>query len=175
MKSKLHYTLKAWPVIAIATIALCYLTQLVAGWFGITLNEQANVDTVRKVLAHAFDSARYFCSAAIIVAEIVVILPAIEEVVFRWLLYKKCCDWSTRLIHHSTSILHSSFFILSSLVFSAAHYLAQHWPDNAFVALFFFGLTECYLYRKTERLWCAILNHGLFNLTNLVLLLFISP
>ena len=62
----------------------------------------------------------------------------------------------------------------SALLFSAAHYLAQPWPDAAFIALFFFGLAQCWLYKKTGRLWCAILNHALFNLTNLVLL-FILP
>ena len=62
----------------------------------------------------------------------------------------------------------------SSILFSAAHYIAQPFPDSAFLALFFFGLAQCWLYKKTNRLWCAILNHGLFNLTNLVLL-FILP
>ena len=51
---------------------------------------------------------------------------------------------------------------------------AQPWPDAAFLALFFFGLAQCWLYRKTDHIWCAILNHGLFNLTNLVLL-FLLP
>ena len=29
------------------------------------------------------------------------------------------------------------------------------------------------LYEKTGRLWCAMLNHGLFNLANLILLFLI--
>ena len=48
------------------------------------------------------------------------------------------------------------------------------WPNNAFIALFFFGMAQCWLYRKTDRLWAPMLNHALFNLTNLVLL-FILP
>ena len=37
--SSLKLTLKAWPVIAAATIGLCFLTQLVAGWFGVELKD----------------------------------------------------------------------------------------------------------------------------------------
>ena len=33
---------------------------------------------------------------------------------------------------------------------------------------------QCWLYKKTGRLWCPVLNHALFNLTNLILL-FILP
>ena len=161
MKSKLKYTLKAWPVIAVATIGLCYLTQLVSSWFGVELKEQANVETVRQLFLHAFDTKKAFLSAAFNVALIVAILPAFEEVVFRgplrWLKNAK-----------------ASFFagaVILSVLFTAAHYFAQPWPDNAFVALFFFGLAQASIYRRTGSLWCAILNHALFNLTNLVLLL----
>ena len=48
------------------------------------------------------------------------------------------------------------------------------WPNNAFVALFFFGMAQCWLYNKTGKLWTALLNHALFNLTNLILI-FILP
>ena len=64
--------------------------------------------------------------------------------------------------------------LVSSLAFSAAHYIFQPFPDAAFVALFFFGLAQCWLYCKTDRIWCPMLNHFLFNLTNLVLL-FVLP
>ena len=61
--------------------------------------------------------------------------------------------------------------LISSALFSAAHYISQPFPDSAFIALFFFGLAQCWLYKKTDRIWCAMLNHALFNLTNVVLLL----
>jgi len=64
--------------------------------------------------------------------------------------------------------------VVSAALFSAAHYIAQPWPDAAFLALFFFGLAQTWLYAKTKRIWCAMLNHALFNLTNLVLL-FVVP
>jgi len=149
---KLKLTLKAWPVIALATIGLCFLTQTVAGWCGIELPEQTNVELVRRMAGW---NGRF----AFLVFQVIALLPAIEECVFRlptrWLKQK----WAA---------------IVFSVLFAAAHYLAQPWPDNAFLALFFFGLAQCWLYRKTGSLWCAILNHGLFNLTNLVLL-FVIP
>ena len=78
-----------------------------------------------------------------------------------------------------------AFAVASSAVFSAAHYIDyialvksggfQWLPlSNAFLALFFFGIAQCWLYRKTDRIWCPMLNHCLFNLTNLVLM-FVVP
>jgi len=165
----LKQVLKAWPVIACATIGLCFLTQTVASWFGITLPEQTNVEIVLRVLRHAFNSARAFYGAAFLVVQVVLLLPVAEELVFRGLLFKLPARWKT------TGRLPAIVWALfSSALFSAAHYLAQPWPDNAFLALAFFGLVQCWLYRKTDRIWCPMLNHALFNLTNLVLL-FILP
>ena len=191
--NRLAFTLKAWPVIALATIGLCFLTKTVAGWLGIDLPDQQNIDVVRRYLAHAFDSPKLFGTAAFLVAQVVVLLPAVEEVVFRWVLFRlpqrllsrrKGADAAgeTRDAHSpirpfAHSIIRSfdySIILFSSALFAAAHYLAQPWPDAAFLALFFFGLAQCWLYRKTGRLWCAMLNHALFNLTNLVLL-FVLP
>ena len=47
--SSLKLTLKAWPVIAAATIGLCFLTQLVAGWFGVELKEQTVIEQMRQM------------------------------------------------------------------------------------------------------------------------------
>ena len=159
MNEKLKQTLKAWPAIAAATIGLCFLTKLVAGWFGIDLPDQQNVGVARQLLLHAFDSGRHFFSAAFFLAQVVVLLPAIEELIFRL---------PTRWLRHP------AWIVLFSALFSAVHYIAQPWPDAAFIALFFFGLAQCWLYRKTERIWCPMLNHALFNLTNVVLLLIIG-
>ena len=232
--NRLTFTLKAWPVIALATIGLCFLTKTVAGWLGIDLPDQQNIDVVRQYLTHAFDSARHFGTAAFLVAQVVVLLPMLEEAYFRHFVYSRNLQplEKTGLVHSlvptavivvggilvaycipgirsyilseypfrpwlsygiglaAIAILEyfvrvffgrllakvSEYAILafSSALFAAAHYIAQPWPDAAFLALFFFGLAQCGLYRKTGRLWCAMLNHALFNLTNLVLL-FILP
>ena len=160
--SRLRLTLKAWPVIAAATIGLCYLTQTVAKRFGIELPDQANIEIVKRY-------AGWNQTFAFLCLQVLVLMPAIEELIFRFLLFKLPCRGAP-----GGRALPLTAAALSSGLFSAAHYLAQPWPDAAFIALFFFGLAQCWLYRKTGRLWCAILNHGLFNLTNLVLL-FILP
>jgi len=46
--------------------------------------------------------------------------------------------------------------------------------NNAFIALFLFGMAQCWLYKTTSWLWSPILNHALFNATN-VALIFILP
>ena len=148
----IRFTLKAWPVIAAATIGLCYLTQTVAKGFGIDLPDQANIEIVKR-------SAGWNWAFVFLCFQVLVIMPAIEETIFRlptkWLRAK----WMA---------------VLSSALFAAAHYIFQPWPDAAFIALFFFGLAQCWLYRKTAAIWYPMLNHALFNLTNLVLL-FILP
>ena len=173
--TSLTQTLKSWPIIAIATISLCYLTQTVAKGFGIELPDQANIEIVKRY-------AGWNWNFVLLCAQVLVLMPAIEEVVFRWLLwrlptkelakFRRFTDSPDSLIAKPS--ITKCIAVLSSILFSAAHYLAQPWPDAAFIALFFFGLAQCWLYKKTSHLWCAILNHGLFNLTNLVLL-FILP
>ena len=82
------FTFKAWPVVALATIGLCYLTQTVAGWFGISLPDQQNIEIVRRCLTQAFASAKHFGVAAFLVLQVVVLLPVAEELVFRGLLFR---------------------------------------------------------------------------------------
>ena len=171
-------TLKALPVIALATIGLCYLTQTVAKWFGIELPDQANIEIVKRYLGWNWNFA-FLC------LQIIILLPAVEELIFRFLLWRlptrtldkrqETEDEDGRKMEDGRLTNTAKVVaVVSSILFSAAHYIFQPWPDAAFIALFFFGLAQCWLYRKTDRLWCTILNHGLFNLTNLVLL-FILP
>ena len=176
---RLKLTLKSWPVITAVTIGLCYLTQTVAKWFGIELPDQKNIEIVRKIAGLNWQFA-FLC------VQVLVIMPALEELVFRGLLFR--LPARRKDARHATSVASEGLetkgtrpevwaiacAVISSALFSAAHYLAQPWPDAAFLALFFFGLAQCWLYRRTDRIWCAMLNHGLFNLTNLVLL-FIVP
>ena len=183
--SSLKLTLRSWLLIALLTIGLCYLTQAVAGWFGIELPDQQNIEIVRRCGLHAFDSLKNFGAFAFLCAQVLVLLPAVEELIFRGLLWRlptRTLDKRRKtkteegLQTEDARRGREALVVaaVSSALFSAAHYLAQPWPDAAFVALFFFGLAQCWLYGKTGRIWCAMLNHGLFNLTNLVLL-FILP
>ena len=165
----LKFTLRAWPVIAAATIGLCFLTQTVAKAFGIELPDQENIEIVKRY-------AGWNQTFALLCFEVIVLMPAIEECLFRWA--------SRRTWRKKTSAWIAVCVALSAL-FSFAHYpdyqtFSQSGQfilkpiDAAFLALFFFGLAQCWLYRKTGKLWCAMLNHALFNLTNLILL-FVLP
>ena len=180
MNTNLKTTLRAWPVIATATIGLCFLTQSMAKLFGIDLPDQQNVEVVRQWLLHAFDSTKNLLMCVFLLVQVLLLLPAVEEFIFRWLLFK--LPWRAAAKKTGRPVtdypqpgtLGYSLAAVSSALFSAAHYIAQPFPDTAFIALFFFGLAQCWLYNKTERIWCSMLNHFLFNLTNL-LLLFILP
>ena len=179
----LKFTLKAWPVIALATIGLCYLTQTCAKLFGIELPDQQNIEIVKRYAGWNWNFA-FLC------LQVVVLLPALEELIFRYLLFRQTIKAGRALRARGNPNKAETAPLddcgeagvlalpltatVSSALFSAAHYLAQPFPDAAFIALFFFGLAQCWLYKKTKRLWCAMLNHALCNLTNLVLL-FILP
>ena len=174
--SRLRLTLKAWPVIAIATIGLCFLTQLVAGWFGVDLKEQTVIEQMRQMGVYTwrvltqegFGAAlkhEASCKFLLNIPLVLVIAPVFEELVFRGLLFK--------LPAVKLSDKRIPLAIFASALFSAAHYLQFPFPDDAFLALFLFGLAQCWLYTKTDRIWCAMLNHSLFNFTNLILLFLI--
>ena len=230
--SPLKTTLKAWPVVAAATIGLCLLTKTVAGLLGFDIPDQQNVDIVGKYLARAFDDVQSFKACALLLLQVLVIMPVVEEVYFRHFFYRQLqkpiskrglaialvptasilvIGWmigaqnangiaSKLPTSHPLMLFSAILFaiavaeyvirvfagrlaaktspylviVISSALFSAAHYISQPFPDAAFIALFFFGLAQCWLYAKTDRLWCPMLNHFLFNLTNLVLLFVVT-
>ena len=175
MQDRLKFTVKAWPVVAAATIGICFLTKTVAGWFGIDIPDQMNVEIVRQWGLHCFDSLRNFATFAFLLVQVLVLLPIIAEFIFRWMIFRL----PSRIVakHAQDGAQRGAkiaFMVVSSVLFSAAHYIAQPFPDAAFIALFFFGLAQCWLYAKTGSIWCPMLNHALFNTTNLVLL-FVVP
>ena len=174
--SNLKFTLKAWPVIAAATIGLCFLTQGVAKLFGIDLPDQQNVELIRQWGLHCFDSWRNFMTFAFLLVQVIVLLPAVEELIFRYLMFMLPSRLTSKKLAAGGMPQYVAYatMAVSSILFSAAHYIAQPFPDAAFIALFFFGIAQCWLYRTTARIWCPMLNHALFNVTNLVLL-FVVP
>lgn len=171
MKDKLIATLKAFPVVTAVAIGICFLTTLLAdALFGVQLDDQASLEQVRTMIVtlvkricggagyHWF-FFRDILSLLYIIMFLTVLMPIVEETIFRWILW--------RLPKPGLPLVSA---ITSSALFSAAHYIQMPWPNNAFIALFFFGMAQCWLYRKTDSLWCPMLNHGLFNAVNLVLL-----
>ncbi len=158
MNRNLKHTLAAWAIITIATAATCFLTSLVASWFGIELPPQPSLDAV-------LNSRGWYLATNI--ALIVVLAPVAEEAVFRGLLFKLPSKFFSKFRSFEMSKL---WAVVSSVLFTAAHYIQMPFPNNAFVALFLFGLLQCRLYRQTNALWCPMLTHALFNATNLALL-----
>ena len=156
----LKFTLGVWPIITLVTVTLCFLTQWLAGVCGIALHPQTNLDVVLK---HVGWNKTFYQ----MVFMVVVAAPAIEELIFRFILFK-LPGWGFPVLGSGKGLL--AMAAVSSALFAAAHYFENAWPDNAFLALFFFGLAQCWLYRRTSGLWCAMLNHALFNATNLTLL-----
>ena len=154
MNKKLKTTLLAWPAITAATIALCWFTNFMANAMDIAMPAQQSLGVV-------LNSRGWRLAANL--ALIVVAAPVLEETIFRWALWRL----PTRLIRGDVAL---SAAIVSSALFSAAHYVQAPFPDNAFIALFFFGLMQCELYRRTESLWCPMLQHALFNAVNIALL-----
>ena len=177
MNDKLKTTLKAWPAITAATIGISLVTQWAAKLAGMELPDQEQMTLVRNLLLKSFESWRNAIASALVVLQVLLQAPLLEEPLFRWL------GWAvpTGRGRRGGSAAHWTFAAISSVAFSAAHYVDYtalatgggfRWlpPSSAMLALVFFGLAQCWLYRKTQRLWCPMLNHFLFNLANLVLM-----
>ena len=162
-QTSLKLTLAAAPLVFLLTVGLCWLTGAVAAAFGIHLPEQPSLDLVRN--ARGWTLVRW-------IALTVVGAPVAEELIFRGLAFRLPLHLAGRW--RTGRVATAALAAVSSALFTAAHYLQMPFPDNAFLALFFFGLCQCGLYRATGRLWSPLLNHALFNLANIVLL-FAAP
>ena len=178
--SSLKKTIFAWPFIFGMTILACWLTQVAAKqFFGIDLPSQSSVAIVKN--ARGLQLAKLIFMVA-------VLAPVCEELIFRFLLYKvprKAGELLLPKIVYIMILFPVVAAVLSSALFSMAHYVDLMklfkagklvflgW-NNAFAALLLFGMAQCWLYKSTGWLWAPILNHSLFNLTNIALI-FIFP
>jgi membrane protease YdiL (CAAX protease family) len=162
MKAKIQTVLKSWAVISVSTFLLCFLTQHGAKiLFNIDLPEQGGLEEFRKMIGLNW---RF----ALNVALAVLILPPVEELLFRFLAFRLIArktggEWRSQWFCLATAFA-------SSVVFTAVHYLQRDFPDAAFIALTFFGCAQCWLYRRTGSIVYPMINHALFNLTTLVFL-----
>ena len=175
MNKNLKTTLKFSLATVIGASVLCVATEMVAKWcFGIELPVQSQVDFVKKYVGWN----RVFVA---IVEQAVLLMPAFEEIVFRWLLWKLPLSlahkWSgggrmarTVLATAGSALFAFAHYIDYALLATKHEFALTGW-NGAFVALFFFGMVQCHLYRKTDRLWCPAVNHMLFNLVNIIGLL----
>lgn len=152
MKDAVKQILK-WLAVSVAVCAaVCWATEQAGNLLGFELRDQTSVDLVRKMAGWNMRFV-YFVSYVAVAA------PIWEEALFRWFFWKRAGAASPR-----------AAAVASSLAFAGAHYLFAARPDNAFIALFIFGLIQCRLYFNTDRLWCAVVNHSLFNIANMAIL-----
>ncbi len=182
MKKKFLFLLKAWPVVFLTLAALSFLTEKVAGLLGYTLAEQEALEHVYHMLVDGSWAER-----GKILFLVLILAPIGEELIFRfvgWRLPQLILKWiHSKKFHIVLAIL---LALVSSAAFMSVHYLQVDryfnslWLttkplDNAFVALFFFGLAQCFIYFKTKAILFPMLHHFLFNLANLVFLLIFAP
>ena len=143
----------SFVALAAGCAALCWATEALAGLCGWKLAGQESVEAIRR--AAGWNRQFVYFTAYVTIAA-----PVMEEALFRYAFF--AWPQPARLGRAA---------VMSSLAFSAVHYLFAEKPDNAFVALFFFGLVQCRLYAKTGRLWHAMLTHSMFNIANLAVAL----
>jgi membrane protease YdiL (CAAX protease family) len=161
MKSKLTFakkfksTIIAWLGVTASAFAICGLTTFVFKILDVSLPPQKSLEAVLNSRGWRL---------ALNVAAVLVIAPIFEELIFRGLLFKLIIKF------FKSRFAVDGCMIFSATAFCAAHYWKGQFPDNAFIALFYFGIAQCILYRKTNSIWCPMLLHFLFNATNLVLL-----
>ena len=116
-----------------------------------------------KYLLHEFDEqniVQYFKHNKITELEalnIIVVVPIIEEIVFRGLFYK---------------LLRSYFSIAPSMLISSIIFSIVHKNILVSIVLFCLGLILCYSYERNKSLIYPIVIHSLFNLLMLLLILY---
>ena len=88
----------------------------------------------------------------------IIIVPIIEEIVFRGLFYK---------------LLKSYFSILTSMVISSIIFSVVHETILASVVLFSVGLISCLSYERYRSIIYPIIIHSLFNLFMLLLIVYV--
>ena len=116
-----------------------------------------------KYLLHEFDEqniVQYFKHNKITelqVLNIIVVVPIIEEIVFRGLFYK---------------LLRSYFSIVPSMLISSIIFSIVHQNILVSIVLFSLGLILCYSYERNKSIIYPIVIHSLFNLLMLLLILY---
>jgi len=129
------------------TILLAFFTAAVLDHFGIQQQKQDIVTWMADMPLAEF---------LVTVPIAVVFAPVVEEFVFRWFFFGK-------LFRKRLGFVAGA--LLSSLIFAGIHYDIQ-----AFAMILGIGLFNCWLIEK-HGYWYAVLNHSVFNLVTVLVLL----
>ena len=137
--------LLVWPLVT-ASIVL-------AGWITGAPADRIAHETLRELSQHAVRGW-----VAVMIALVTVVVPVVEEVMYRGLLQESMRRAGARPW---------PAVVLTSILFALAHVAAVQ--PHALIGLFVFGLGLGWAYERTGRLWAPIVMHGLFNAGNVVL------
>lgn len=166
IRKKLLFALKVWPFVFAATLGLCYLTTFVSNALGCPLPDQPSLAALRNM--HGFQLAKW-------TVLVVVVAPLVEETIFRFGLFAFPLWMAKRFAGKKTlAAILAVLAVVSSVLFTMAHYRGMR-LDNAFAALFFFGLAQCAVCRKTGGILAPFVDHALFNAANMAFLFIFVP
>ncbi|MCB1581845.1 MAG: CPBP family intramembrane glutamic endopeptidase [Marinicella sp.] len=95
----------------------------------------------------------------------IVLMPALEELVFRGLIFKNF-------------LLNNMFikgFLFTSVLFASLHqwqiwHLSSEVKISQFIIMFLISMVFCWLYKKSGQLWVVIYAHALYNGTHILLI-----
>ena len=144
--------LSVWPIVMLMIILMIFLGKLIWGQdFEVQQHEELEL-----IAAHSQLSVR-----VLIIITAVAVVPVFEEMLFRGLFQTMIRSLLDARKGAWLSI------IISSGLFTAAHYEPTHWP-----ALFALSVCMGYAYEKSGSLFRPIFIHSLFNATSIIAVLY---
>ncbi|MBA3957910.1 MAG: CPBP family intramembrane metalloprotease [Parachlamydiaceae bacterium] len=147
-----------WFVCYPLVIVISQSIAIIISWFGfvITRNEQVAVKFLRMAMEHPV----LLTLTAIF---IVVVVPVVEEVLFRGFLQ----TWIKQLWGRSVAI------VIASLTFALFHFAPSQGFDNVelITSLFVLACFLGFVYERQRSLWASIALHGTFNLVSVLAIL----
>jgi len=148
--------LLAWFIVVPTLVITESILEWLILFFGpVEFPDQIAVKRLKEVYPH-------FTSFVCLGISIVCVVPFIEELLFRGLLQ----GWLRTKVRPMLSI------ILASGAFALAHYSPAQGVSNLMIGIPLFFLSSLLggLYERRKTLWVPIVLHGLFNLTNFLLI-----
>jgi len=157
MLSGFYLGLVAWAISLPLTIALSKIVLMILIHFGYEAVDQEVVALAKYALA----SPILFTFLSFV---IVLIVPCFEELLFRGFLQ----TFLSKVLHRKWSV------VCTALIFALFHFNFYHGLANLplLTVLFVFALFAGLLYERQGSLFASITLHVMFNLTNIVLLVF---
>lgn len=147
----------------IAIWPLVQIMQFLGAWVNQMLTDETSGPLIHDTLRALRDNTDGPW-AMLVIAAVVVAVPLAEEVLYRGTIYG---------VIRTTTKSRLPALLISSLFFAAVHYPAV--PAFALPAYVVLGLGFAIVYEITGRITACFVMHALFNLANIVLMLFIVP